>query len=550
MPAVKWNSVWAPCWVAGLSWLLTACSSGGSTPSNETVSSLFSFDAVDVPALQTALQKQWADSVWLQQQSPDTKALPLVYAQRGFKPFWLTKDGVHPCASRWLQALQSLRNDAMAVDSLEVHMLDSLLQEAGKKDVLENMAFLTTLETRFSQSYARTARRLIIGNGDSLGVPKKFWHPSNDSANVPLWFAQGAWSDSSSMLQGFRPQHPWYIRLCNEYHRVDSLAKHMAIPQPSKWFSTDSNGVRIPTSSLYALLDARMQGIPDSFRATDSATFKKLVARFQFQYGIKATGKLDSVTERLLQWPWEEQKKSLALNLERFRRFSNVYQQPFVWVNIPQMNLMVFANDTPVFYMRTVVGRPSRPTPVIDATMKHVVVSPPWTVPPTILEKDVLPGVLRRGGGYLARKGLKAVDGNGRPVNPSSITLANYKRFSYTQKPGYNSSLGEVKFNMPNSESVYMHDTPHREDFPKANRALSSGCVRVHKPKEFATFVLNDSVKYSYTKIDSMCKERKTKYIPVAKPMRVYFAYLTAGVDSTGRMMYPADIYQWDPYRP
>lgn len=182
--------------------------------------------------------------------------------------------------------------------------------------------------------------------------------------------------------------------------------------------------------------------------------------------------------------------------------------------------------------------------------MKHVVVSPPWTVPPTILEKDVLPGVLRRGGGYLARKGLKAVDGNGRPVNPSSITLANYKRFSYTQKPGYNSSLGEIKFNMPNSESVYMHDTPHREDFPKANRALSSGCVRVHKPKEFATFVLNDTGKYSYTKIDSMCKERKTKYIPIGKPMQVYFAYLTAGVDSTGRFMYPADIYSWDPYRP
>jgi murein L,D-transpeptidase YcbB/YkuD len=219
-------------------------------------------------------------------------------------------------------------------------------------------------------------------------------------------------------------------------------------------------------------------------------------------------------------------------------------------VNIPQMNLSVFSKDSPVFYMRTVVGRASRPTPVIDAAMKHVVVSPPWTVPPTILEKDVLPGVLRRGGGYLARKGLKALDGNGKPIDPSMITMANYKRFSYTQKPGYNSSLGEIKFNMPNSESVYMHDTPHREDFPKANRALSSGCVRVHKPKEFARFVLNDSVKYSFTKIDSMCKERKTKYIPIGKPMQVYFAYLTAGVDSTGHFMYPADIYSWDPFRP
>jgi murein L,D-transpeptidase YcbB/YkuD len=529
--------------------MMMACSSGqGNAPSPS--SSLFSFDVVDMPALQTAMQQQWSDTVFVAALGVEGVSLSAVYKQNKYQSFWLNKEGLLPCAKGWLASLESLHDDGLALDSNGFSTLDSLLAQARENDALDDMQFVTALETQLSQSYFQTAKRLMVGSVDSVGIPKKYWHPPTDSVNAQAWFAYAPWSDSLGLVQALRPQHPWYNRLRNEYHRVDSLSKYYTMPSSAEWFTTDSLGNRSASLALYTLLDARLGNIPDSLRRNDTASFKKLVAQFQFRYGLKVNGKIDSLTERMLQWPFEEQKKSLALNMERFRWFRNAYQQPFVWVNIPQMNLTVFLEDTPVFYMRTVVGRPSRPTPVIDAAMKQVVVSPPWTVPPTILEKDVLPGILRRGGGYLARKGLRAVDGNGKPIDPSIITLANYKRFSYTQKPGYNSSLGEIKFNMPNSESVYMHDTPHREDFPKANRALSSGCVRVHKPKAFATFVLNDTGKYSYTKIDSMCKERKTKYIPIGKPMQVYFAYLTAGVDSTGHFVYPADIYSWDPYRP
>lgn len=549
MPAENTTSIWSPCWVIGLSCLMMACSSGqGNAPSP--TSSLFSFDAVDMPALETAIQQQWSDTSFVEALGVEGVSLASVYRAHQYKSFWLNKDGLLPCATGWIASLQGLSNDGLELDRVRVRNLDSLLNRARQNDAFDDLQFVTALETQLSQSYLQTATHLMLGSVDSVGIPKKFWHPSKDSLNALAWFSNAPWADSADLIQALRPQHPWYNRLRSEYQRIDSLSKHFVLPSKDKWFQTDSNGLRLPSPALYSLLDAKLGGIPDSLRGNDTATFKKLVARFQFGYGIKANGKIDSVTETILQWPWEEQKKSLALNMERFRWFRNAFQQPFVWVNIPQMNLSVFSKDSPVFYMRTVVGRASRPTPVIDAAMKHVVVSPPWTVPPTILEKDVLPGVLRRGGGYLARKGLKALDGNGKPIDPSMITMANYKRFSYTQKPGYNSSLGEIKFNMPNSESVYMHDTPHREDFPKANRALSSGCVRVHKPKEFARFVLNDSVKYSFNKIDSMCKERKTKYIPIGKPMQVYFAYLTAGVDSTGHFMYPADIYSWDPFRP
>ncbi|MBU3677717.1 MAG: hypothetical protein FGM54_11145, partial [Chitinophagaceae bacterium] len=490
--------------------------------------------------LQEAIRMQCADSV-----SKANAPLYSVYAQRNFKPIWLNKDGVCACAQLWLDQLKQIRYEGVDSTIGQAQVLDSLLRLAKQEDLLENTAFASAFELNFSQSYLATAQRLVLGSSDSVGIPKKYWHAVNDTLNAEQLFALVNFNDSVLNFQALIPQHPWYRAMRQEYRRMDSLMTTYKIPQPSHWFQTDSLGMKVATPDLYSLFDIRLQGIPDSLRATDTATFKRLVAQFQWQYGLKAHGRLDSITEAILQWPFEQQKQSIALNMERMRRFNFRFTQPFVWVNIPQMNLFVYRNDTPVYYMRTVVGRPSRPTTVIDADMKQVVISPPWTVPPTILQKDVLPGMLRSGGAYLARKGLKAVDASGKPINPGIINASNYKRYSYTQKPGYNSSLGEVKFNMPNSESVYMHDTPHREDFPKSNRALSSGCVRVHKPKEFAEFVLNDAVKYSYANIDSMCKLRKTKYIAVEKPMRVYFAYFTLGLDSTGRIQYPADIYGW-----
>lgn len=531
--------------VAGLLWLLTACQAGNSTNSPVGVSNLFSFDAVDITALQDAIRVQCADSV-----SKANAPLYGVYAQRNFKPIWLNKEGVCACAQAWLNQLKQIRYEGIDSTIGQATVLDSLLHLAKQENQLDNTAFTTAFELSFSRSYLATAQRLVLGSTDSVGIPKKYWHAVNDTLNAEQLFALVNFNDSVSNFQALIPQHPWYRVMRQEYRRIDSLMASYTIPKTSDWFQTDSLGVKVATPALYALFDMRLQGIPDSLKKTDTATFKRLVARFQWQYGLKTNGRLDSITEALLQWPFEEQKKSIALNMERMRRFNYRFAQPFVWVNIPQMNLFVYRNDSPVFYMRSVVGRASRPTPVIDADMKHVVISPPWTVPPTILQKDVLPGMLRSGGAYLARKGLKAVDASGKPIDPSIINASNYKRYSYTQKPGYNSSLGEVKFNMPNSESVYMHDTPHREDFPRSNRALSSGCVRVHKPKEFAEFVLNDTVKYSYANIDSMCKQRKTKYIPINQPMRVYFAYFTIGLDSTGRITYPADIYGWDPYRP
>ena len=45
---------------------------------------------------------------------------------------------------------------------------------------------------------------------------------------------------------------------------------------------------------------------------------------------------------------------------------------------------------------------------------------------------------------------------------------------------------------IPNTDDIYLHDTNTRNLFSRAERAFSSGCIRVHKPLELAEWILGD----------------------------------------------------------
>ena len=49
--------------------------------------------------------------------------------------------------------------------------------------------------------------------------------------------------------------------------------------------------------------------------------------------------------------------------------------------------------------------------------------------------------------------------------------------------------MGEIKFETPNEYGIYLHDTPNKELFAKADRWVSNGCVRLEDADRFATWV-------------------------------------------------------------
>lgn len=198
--------------------------------------------------------------------------------------------------------------------------------------------------------------------------------------------------------------------------------------------------------------------------------------------------------------------------------------------------------------MRVVVGKNARQTPALNARMANVVINPSWGVPPTILKKDVLPGVQRGGSSYLARKDLKVYDHKGNPVDPSLVNASNYKQFVFRQPPGDDNALGYVKFNLPNKWDIYLHDTPHRELFAKEDRAWSSGCIRVQKPKEMAIYILHEmeGLRYTPERLDSVIQTAKTRYVTLKHKIPVHVVYLTAFDNGNGDVRFLRDFYRRD----
>lgn len=528
--------------------MLNACNTPGESQENNVVPLAIETQKLDMTLMREFLSQlcESTDSALkiddnIYTNLPDFKR---AYGIHNFEAYWLNEGGVKKQASDYLQLLNEIEFDGLDKNKYLSMQLDSLytLVKAGNctNDDLQ------ALEASLSYSFISLSQDMVLGRDTSLRN-KKHWKIKNDSnfnfaTNLHDAIANNNVIESFEKL---RPAHNYYQAFRKEYKRLSQIS--IVWPKVHTRMDSIRIGDSLPEIQVLRKRLFLELGSPidtNSFYWQDDllAALKK----FQYLNHVKIHGKLDSSTLSKINISIGEKLKKLSMNMERLRWMQLNFQQPYVWVVVPKMELDYVDQDSNQFHMKVVVGRASRPTPTLVSKLQHIVFSPPWTVPPTIMKEEVIPGIARRGGSYLRRRGLKAYDRKGRVVSAANITSKNYRNYSIGQAPGYRSSLGEVKFNMPNPWSIYLHDTPHREDFVKSNRALSSGCVRVHHPKEFAEFLLQDTTKYSFALIDSICKTRKTKYIPFKRDLDVYIVYLTNALDSTGNMMYLKDIYKWD----
>lgn len=467
------------------------------------------------------------------------------YVQNEYKPLWITEDGLPIYTKEMLESIKGFSQDAIDVSA---YKSDDLIQRFSTLSPSDAKALLE-YDLEITYSFFKATRDMLLGTSYA-NKSNKEWKNKNDTLfnAAKLWKEMSDANDFSGKIDSLRPQHPWYRLFMNEYQRLKgNNFIGLKINKESLGDSLLIGNSYDFVPDLRKKLNSEVSIPSDTSSAIWDDSLKLALKKYQFIHQIKPSGKIDTTTLVKLTAQNNDNKVSkLALSMERMRWLRHTYKQPYIWVNIPQMEVNYIEQDSVQFNMRAVVGRVGRPTPTLDAKLENIVFSPPWVVPPTIMKEEIVPGIARRGGSYLARRGLKAYDSRGRVVNASAINASNYKRFSIGQAPGYRSSLGEVKFNMPNPWSIYMHDTPHREDFVKHYRAYSSGCVRVHHPKQFAEFLLRDTTNYSYGKIDSICKLRKTIFVPMKRDINVHLVYLTASVDSAGNVMYLKDIYNWD----
>ena len=179
--------------------------------------------------------------------------------------------------------------------------------------------------------------------------------------------------------------------------------------------------------------------------------------------------------------------------------------------------------------------------------MTHVITNPTWTVPPTILRKDVLPA-MARDPAYLQSRHLRVYDRAGKAVDPGTIdwqrTLRDGFPYVLRQDPGPHNALGRIKFMFPNPHLVYLHDTPSRELFARAERTFSSGCIRVERPFDLAALLLRDDPAWQPEKIAGETRPRRFN---LDHAVTVMLLYLTAFAGVDGEVQFRRDVYARDP---
>jgi murein L,D-transpeptidase YcbB/YkuD len=103
-----------------------------------------------------------------------------------------------------------------------------------------------------------------------------------------------------------------------------------------------------------------------------------------------------------------------------------------------------------------------------------------------------------------------------------------------------------VKFIFPNPHFVFLHDTPSRELFSRADRAFSSGCVRVDEPFVLAELLFDEPNTWNMNAFQEILDTQKMRTVHLDKPVPVFLMYLTAEPGAEGRMRFFSDIYGRD----
>lgn len=273
------------------------------------------------------------------------------------------------------------------------------------------------------------------------------------------------------------------------------------------------------------------------------------VERFQARHGLQADGVIGAQTVQALNASPTQRVAQIRANLERLRWVAADLQGDRLLVDIVGYQADLVLDGARVWAEPVIVGRPTRRTPSLLDHVTHLVLNPKWVVPPTILREDVIPGMARNPA-YLARHRLRVVDRSGQAVDPGAIDWGGARQggFPYrvVQQSGSAGSLGRIKFSLSNGYSIYLHDTNSRALFKRAERALSSGCVRVQNPESLAVVLLDDAAAWGAQALQAALDGGRTRTVGVGREVKVLLHYATAALDESGRLQLRNDIYDYD----
>jgi murein L,D-transpeptidase YcbB/YkuD len=464
----------------------------------------------------------------------DLSQLREIYRQRGYRLMWTG-------------ASEALADDLM-LDLQTMAVAEGLVADAyaipATGSDLDHDLMITDALLRFGRDLAagRVAPSRAFGG---LGAETR---PAFDRmAFLRLLSSRPAFAAATQPLL---PAYAGYTRLRDALHRYRHLARTGGWPRIPEGASIKPGMAddRVTLVRTRLIVTGELSADLAGGTLLDPPLTEAL-KRFQARHGLDEDGAVGPQTLLALNVPIEERLRQMVLNLERWRWMPRLLASHHVAVNVAAATLDLIENGTPAMSMRVVVGDTKHPTPTFTAPMSSLVLNPPWTVPPSIATKEVLPK-LRRDRNYLASQNLRITafpvdspEAVGEGVDWDQVAAGGAFPFRLRQPPGPDNALGRLKFNLQGTEDIYLHDTPQRKAFAKANRALSHGCVRLENPVALAEHLLGANWQ---GKLPEAIAEAATRTLKMEKSIQVYLHYWTAWADADGTVQFRNDLYGHD----
>lgn len=472
---------------------------------------------------------------------PLAQAVAELYAGRDFRPVWGERRRFEQLAT----VLAGIGGDGL--DPEDYHLSQLLARRAALNAGADDPAASADLDLLATDAYLRVLFHLFRGKVDPGRLEPRRDFALRDIAPEQDLRALSEVLDGNRLAAIFeraRPDNPLYRKM------RDGLTQLRMAAAQGGWPVWPVGPTLKPGMSDTRLPALRRRLLPaeapaDGTEQVYDETLAAAVAQFQRDNYLEADGVLGPSTQAALAASVAERIDQMRVNLERGRWLLHDLGNEFVLVDIAGFKIWFFRDGQPVWNARVQVGKPYRRTPVFKSAINVITFNPTWTVPPTILNEDILP-LLQYDLGYLRRNRIRVLDADGRRLDPESIDWDRPGRVTLRQESGASNSLGRVAIRFPNPYSVYLHDTPHQNLFERGQRAVSSGCIRVERPLELVELLMNDPRQWDRATIDTHIAGGKTHNVTLERPVPIVLMYWTVDVLGGQGVAFKPDIYQRD----
>lgn len=491
------------------------------------------------------------DSVFLS----NTQQLQVIYEKKEFGSIWSSNEKWNTLGDSLLGFIAAAKLYGLFPSDYHFSQLDLIqkffFRDSLAKSLRRDAVLWSKADLMLTDAFVQIVKDIRLGR-----LPKDSITLRTDSVLADNFYIQqlNAFEQSRSLtpvIQALEPTNKGYQDLkAGIKNFLDSADNRLftIVPSPGKDTATYKKALqrRLYEGGFIAY---------DSIRA-DSVKIAEAIKKFQKRKGITADGKAGETTIRMLNLTDREKFIRIAITMDRYKMLPEKMPSRYIWVNLPGYYMKLVDGDSVRIFSKVICGKPRTRTPVLTSSISEMITYPQWTIPTSIIVKEVLPGV-KKDSAYFTRKGYSLIDKDGNEVDPHTVQWSKYSKgipYKVVQGSGDDNALGVLKFNFNNKYAVYLHDTNQRYLFSQAVRSLSHGCVRVQDWEKLAYDIIRydnyDSlaVKKSSPKEDSLnawLKRKEKHSIFIHNRVPVYIRYFTCeGRDSS--IVFYDDMYGED----